>query len=117
VKNATICTPCPVGTYQPTDGMISCIPCSNGTYGSSNGSTTCTKCPAGNYMLGVVLKQQGLTQAQQILRSAYFALLATIKTLMECLSAVLARLERTQMLTELPVARNAQQVLYSFWHF
>lgn len=41
------CTPCAVGTYQPTAGSASCLSCPSAQI---QGATTCDSCTAGNYL-------------------------------------------------------------------
>ncbi len=50
VYNATTCTLCPEGTYQPNAGQSACSPCPKGQYSTNTpGRTSCQLCPAGTY--------------------------------------------------------------------
>mmetsp|Transcript_29943 Transcript_29943/g.46360 ORF Transcript_29943/g.46360 Transcript_29943/m.46360 type:complete len:409 (+) Transcript_29943:575-1801(+) len=45
-KKSEFCTPCPPGTYSPTEGASQCTPCSDGFYTPHNASTQCLACGA-----------------------------------------------------------------------
>jgi len=47
-RGATVCTPCPIGTFAPSLGSTSCTPCPVNTYSSSIGQgLPCTPCEYG----------------------------------------------------------------------
>ena len=48
-NNASLCAECFPGQYQPNAGQALCLSCEIGTYSAAYGSTECDSCPAGGY--------------------------------------------------------------------
>lgn len=46
---STPCTPCALGTYQPSTGQTSCIACDPGTFQNQTGQTACANCGVGHF--------------------------------------------------------------------
>ncbi|XP_054681088.1 multiple epidermal growth factor-like domains protein 9 isoform X1 [Grus americana] len=47
--DASACTSCPLGHYQPESGQPSCLPCPQGSYANLTRSTICLPCLPGHY--------------------------------------------------------------------
>ena len=48
-NNASLCAECFPGQYQPNAGQAICLSCDAGTYSPAYGSTACDSCPSGGY--------------------------------------------------------------------
>ena len=48
-NNASLCAKCFPGQYQPNTGQVACLSCEIGTYSALYGSTECDSCPTGGY--------------------------------------------------------------------
>jgi hypothetical protein len=57
VPTTPVCSPCPAGSYQDEEDMLTCIPCAEGSYSGISGQTACSPCELGKYA-----NQSGLTK-------------------------------------------------------
>jgi hypothetical protein len=57
--NSTAQIPCPLGTFNPSEGQSACVNCPLGTYSFSNETrrATCEQCPKGSYTLTVATQR------------------------------------------------------------